>query len=124
MSSSSNKSWIGIAIIFVVVLANLSTAILLSFGADNFSLLSVASFAIFFAVLIISVGRIFLWNWIHRFVDLSRSYALTALFFPLISLVSVFKGESVSFIQWVGIALICLGVSWIALFTKNTSDVR
>lgn len=61
-------------------------------------------------VLGINGFRFALWNYIHKLYPLSRTYPMTALFFPLILCLSIAKGESVTISQFLGVAIITFGV--------------
>ncbi len=108
------------AAVFFVVSLNLVGAWILK-QAAGYPTLSVI--AIFFIGLVIAVniGRFLLWGWMHRRIDLSKSYPLTAMFFPLVALLSVFDGEYIAPVQWFGIGLITLGVVWFSLFVEDRS---
>ena len=54
--------------------------------------------------------RFLVWGYTHRHFPLSRSYPLTALFFPCILLVSAYYGEAIGAAQIAGVGVIMLGL--------------
>ena len=65
--------------------------------------------ALVVAVLLNGV-RFLAWGYTHRHYPLSRSYPLTALFFPCILLLSIHYGETIGWSQVAGVALILAGL--------------
>lgn len=54
--------------------------------------------------------RFLAWGYTHRHYPLSRSYPLTALFFPCILLMSAYYGEAIRWPQVTGVAMILAGL--------------
>lgn len=92
---------------------------LLRTGKEKSTLFSAVSLSFVGLVVAVNIGRFLLWGWMHKRIDLSKSYPLTAMFFPLVALLSVFSGETIDPIQWFGITLITVGVVWFSVFVKD-----
>ncbi len=109
---------IAVTAVFFVVCLNLVGAWILK-KATGFPLWSIgAAFAVGF-VIAVNIGRFLIWGWMHRRIDLSKSYPLTAMFFPMITVLSVIDGEMIRPVQWFGIALITIGVVWFSVFVQD-----
>lgn len=123
MTDETHKSSSIIALIaaFVVVSLNLVGAYVLKHAA-TFETISLLALFLVGVVISVNIGRFLLWGWMHRRIDLSKSYPLTAIFFPLVALLSVYNGENIRPIQWVGIAFITLGVFWFSVFVRNSTE--
>jgi drug/metabolite transporter (DMT)-like permease len=67
-------------------------------------------FAALAAAVALNALRFLVWGYTHRHYPLSRSYPLTALFFPCILLVSAWYGEQVGVAQVAGVGVIMLGL--------------
>ena len=106
-----------------VVMLNLCVAVLMDWTARNVSILSLGFVTVLMTVIFLNLLRFILWKFIHGVVDLSRSFVLTSLFFPLVALVAFLQGEMISLLQWFGVLIICFGVFWISAFTHNTNEV-
>jgi len=104
--------------ICLIVALNLFNAWVLE-SASSFSLISIQALSLIGLVILIGGGRFVLWGWLHKRVDLSKSYPLTAVFYPMIAVLSIIKGENVLLIQWLGIILITAGVAWMCLFVGD-----
>lgn len=116
--------FLGILTVFAVTLLNLFVAILMDWTANNIQILSIGFILILSTIIGLNIARLILWNKIHKVIDLSRSYALTAIFFPLIALTAFIQGEVISTRQWIGVLIVCLGVFWISAFTRDTADIK
>lgn len=101
--------------IFLAVVLNMSSAVVLKNMADNPGMslfnLSMGIFVVF----AINGVRFFVWGYAHRRYPLSKTYPLISIFFPLMVMVSYLYGESVNLNQIVGAALITVGVIWLTL---------
>jgi len=62
------------------------------------------------AAVALNALRFLVWGYTHRHYPLSRSYPLTALFFPCILLVSAWYGDPVGAMQIAGVGVIMLGL--------------
>ena len=96
--------------VFSTVLITLITAMLLSFGAKNFSAYSLVGLLIFFIVFSLNIVKFKLWGFVYKRYHLNESYPSTALFFPLIYLVAIVNGDAVFELNKViGVLLILIG---------------
>lgn len=96
-------------LVLATVLLQLVAAWLLDIAAaqPGAALLAVSMIAV---VMLLHAGRFVIWGYTHRHFPLSHSYPLTALFFPLVLLLSWWRGDAVGGWQLAGTALITLGV--------------
>jgi len=87
------------------------TALLLDYGAKNYSFLHIISVAIIVLVIIVNFIKFKLWGYIHKQYHLSDSYPAVAIFFPIIYFISIVKGDAVfEFSKIAGILFIFLGL--------------
>ena len=120
MKPNNRISLAAVIAVFLVVCLNLFGAWVLE-KATEFEALSIIVFMLIGLVIFVNIGRFLLWGWMHKRIDLSKSYPLTAMFFPLVALLSMFNGERILPIQWVGILLITVGVLWFSIFINDNS---
>jgi len=113
------RNWFVTSMVLLIVSLNIAVALFLDFSAANFPFFSIQAFFCISAVVLFSGLRFILWGWVHRRVNLSKSYALTAVFFPLIAFVSHLQGETISIAQWIGVSLIFAGVIYITTRVPN-----
>jgi drug/metabolite transporter (DMT)-like permease len=90
---------------------------LTSLGSLDFSAALIGSFAKMFLTPFIILGLclyclgVFFWLYALSKVDLSFAYPFVSLSYVLVVLFSLFAlGESISYIRWIGVFVICLGV--------------
>lgn len=121
MTSQGRISFVAVAAVFLVVCLNLLGAWVLD-KATEFGTFSFLALIFIGLVISINVGRFILWGWMHKRIDLSKSYPLTAMFFPGVALLSTFEGETISVTQWAGISLITVGVIWLSVFVRDNVD--
>jgi len=107
-------------IVFGTVLINLFAAWILSKAAGLGSTINIVALLLLGVVIALNIGRFLLWGWIHRRINLSKSYPLTAMFFPAVAFLSFLQGETIEPIQWLGICLITIGVIWFTVFVADT----
>ncbi|MBL4280042.1 hypothetical protein H8F10_19335 [Vibrio fluvialis] len=104
-------------VIFTVLLT-LMTSILLNIAADKVYYIA---FSIIALVIVINAVKFFLWGQLNKRYDLSKTYPLTTLFYPLIFLYSViFDNGQVTVQKVVGISIIIVGVF---IFEMRSSKV-
>jgi len=97
-------------VLFSVALT-LLTSIILKFAAAELSLTSLFGIAIILLVFAINAIKFVTWGWLNRRYDLSKTYPLTALFFPLIFIYAVISGDSTLTLQKIfGLIIILLGL--------------
>ena len=107
------------AAVVLTVAINLFAAWLLDSRANVGETLSFVTLVIVGMVIALNVGRFLVWGWIHKRISLAKSYPMTAIFFPIIAIISYLQGDEISLFQWFGIGLITLGVIWITLFVPD-----
>lgn len=80
--------------IFLIVSISILTALILDY-IQNLDLNIVDIYVAFglFVVLGLNTFKFILWNFLHKRYDLSSTYPMTAIYFPLIYFISVLKGE-------------------------------
>lgn len=93
------------------VVINISAALLLDLGAELQNPLLVVTLAIIGTVVLLNVLRFFLWSVIHKRYDISKSYPLIAIAFPIMLVISVYQGETSFSVQNIlGSGLIIFGI--------------
>lgn len=102
----------GLAVVLVgiAVCLNLVSAVVLKEAASVEEATVLLIGALIMLVVVISLGRVFLWAAIHKRFNVSDSYPLTSLFFPMILVLSVWYGEEIGPTEFVGTAFITMGV--------------
>lgn len=102
---------IKISLVFFTVLITLLTAIILNYVAKKNNLLSIDAIFVLFFVLAINLIKLKTWGVINSRYNLSDSYPLVSIFFPLIYLVAIFNGEAnMEIKKIVGIGFILFGI--------------
>lgn len=101
-----------IAVLFTVLLTFL-TSVILSEAASRVELFSFIGFVIISIVFFLNIVKFIAWGWLNRRYDLSKTYPLTATFFPIIFIYAVTIGEAELTMQKVvGLIVILLGLCW------------
>ncbi len=120
LESKSRRLPNGASVISVlgIVSLNLFGAWILK-ESTQYDLLSFVAMTLIGLVIVINLARFVLWAWLHKRVDLSKSYPLTAIFYPMIAVLSVIRGEVIQPLQWFGIFMITLGVFWFGVFVQD-----
>lgn len=100
-----------IILVLGTVVVGLCSSLLLDFAAekeDKFTFLALVLIGLAFVA---NLFRFLLWGAIHKRYEMSKSYPLTASFFPLIFIVSLMQGETVlSWQKIMGVVMIVLGL--------------
>ena len=94
-------------LVILTVLITLVTATLLNYGAKETNMFSINAICIIFLVLVINFIKFKIWGLIYKRYNLSESYPLISLFFPLVYIVTIYNGEAVFEIKKV-IGIICI----------------
>lgn len=94
----------------VAVGLNLVSAVILKEAADMGQVSFLILVVVICLVVLINLLRVTFWSAIHKRFQLSDSYPLTSLFFPMILILSAFYGEDIGLAQIIGTALITLGI--------------
>jgi multidrug transporter EmrE-like cation transporter len=80
------------------------------------------SILIIFLVLLLNLFRLIIWGFINKRYDLSKTYPVTTLFFPIIYVISLWKGETQLLgNKLVGMGLIIIGIIVIQAYNKNNN---
>lgn len=110
--------------IFIIVSISISTALILDYIQNlnmNFFSFYVLAGVIF--VLGLNVFKFIVWNFLHKRYDLSTTYPMTAIYFPLIYIISVVKGEIiVDIFSLLAISFIFIGV-YLILKTEKKEEI-
>lgn len=106
--------------ILIIVGISISTALILEYVENlHTGMLSFYVIVGMVVVLGLNVLKFIVWNFLHKRYDLSSTYPLTAIYFPMIYAISVFKGEiTVDFMSLTAISFIFIGVYLI--FSSNS----
>ncbi len=97
-------------VILTVVLQVLASLILdlTAKGANTYSLVSLA---VIFGVFALHGIRFIFWGYIHKKYDLSQSYPLVSVFFPIIFIIALVKGDTeLSVLKVLGVLFIIIGI--------------
>ncbi|MGM0641820.1 MAG: hypothetical protein ACQESN_10400 [Thermotogota bacterium] len=77
-------------------------------GADKYSIISLA---VIFGVFALHGIRFIFWGYIHKKYDLSKSYPLISVFFPIIFIIALIKGDTeLSVLKVLGVIFIIFGI--------------
>ena len=105
-------------LVVITTIITVITALLLDYSAKNYSILHSFSIAILLLVIVINFIKFKLWGFIHKKFDLSKSYPAVAIFFPIIYIVSIYKGDAdFEISKVIAILFIVFGI-----YYMNTSD--
>ncbi len=112
-------------VIYAFLLVILTVVINLMVAVSLDVLASKEGIHLIFIVLTLSIVlglngiRFLLWGIVHALLPLNKSYPLSAIFFPLIVVVSYLRGEETTILEFFGSLLIALGVSIISLASSK-----
>ena len=107
-------------LVFCIVGIGITTALLLDFASTISTTLKLAILSIMVLVLGLNFLRFLLWGLLHKQFDLSKTYPLTTIYFPLIYVISLAKGDAhLELTKLVGVALIIVGV---IILQKNVKE--
>lgn len=107
----------GARLLIIVVAAvsmNLAAALLIDQAASRPNRVSILTGILLAASVVVNGARFLLWRVAHRRYRFADVMPLTALFFPLIGLVSWLKGEPMTWLSVSGILLITVGAWMLA----------
>lgn len=105
-----NQRLLATSLVSVAVGLNVTSAVILKETADKTDKSFLIIGILLFLVFLINMVRVMFWATIHKRFELSVSYPLTSLFFPLILIVSALYGEDLSLYKILGTGIITLGV--------------
>lgn len=99
-----------------IVAITLMTAITLRAGRNEVFLSPL--FLVMISVVIgLNIGKFFIWGALNRRHDLSKTYPLTTVFFPLIFIFAIIVGDAVLDIsKVVGLIIIVIGIIYVERF--------
>lgn len=98
-------------LVLLTVILGVVTSLILNRAAGIAQGLNLYALIMIMVVLFVNSLRFVLWGFIYKKYDVSKSYPLTSMFFPLIFITSILIGESVfSWQKLIGVALITFGV--------------
>lgn len=109
------ERWLAISIVSLTVVIQLVSALILSAAAENYGGHRGIAIAAIGAAIALNVLRFLLWGVAHKRFPLSRTYPLTALFFPLLLLLSFLQGDSIGVVEIAGTMLITGGVVMVGM---------
>lgn len=99
-------------LVTTAVVLNIASAIVLKEAVELTDPTMLLLIGLLALVVLINLLRVGFWAAIHRRYRLSDSYPLTALFFPMILLLSLFYGEEIGAYKVLGTLLITIGVAF------------
>jgi drug/metabolite transporter (DMT)-like permease len=102
-------------LVLSTVVLQLAAAWILDIAAESATAIGIAAVGAILAAVALNGLRFLVWGYTHRHFPLSLTYPLTALFFPLVLLLSWLRGEGISFAEVLGTILIAGGVALVAL---------
>lgn len=111
MQASPTSRLMAFVLVFSTVIASVLAALALR-AISRYG--DIAFFAVALAVGIAfaaNLYRVLVWSVIHKRFAITYSYPLTALFFPIIAVISHIYDEPVSLLSWVGVGVIVVGVA-------------
>lgn len=99
-----------LSVLFTVFLT-LLTSIILKQSSGEYELFSLLGISIIILVFLINLVKFVTWGWLNKHYDLSKTYPLTAIFFPLIFIYAVIIGDTSLTIQKIsGLIIILAGL--------------
>lgn len=98
-------------LVFSTVLISVCSSLLLDYTASRITKTNVIALMLVGTVYCINLFKFIVWGWIHKRFDVNKSYPLISIFFPIIFVISYFKGETeLSFCKIFGVTLIIIGL--------------
>lgn len=108
-------------LVFSTVLITVLSSLLLDYTADQNDKTNWIVLIIIGVVFLLNLLKFGVWGWIHKKFEVSKSYPLTSIFFPLIFVVAYIKGEAeITASKVFGVTLIMIGL---LVFEKQKSSV-
>jgi len=106
------NSTIKYLMVFATVMITILTSLLLDHGSEKHALYSIGAVVIFGLAVFLNLMKFGLWAHIHSNYKLSRSYPITAVFFPSIYLIAIIQGETLfSLKKTIGVLIILCGLA-------------
>jgi multidrug transporter EmrE-like cation transporter len=103
----------------LTVALTVASSLLLNYAANGHGFARWFAMLLVLVVIVINAFKFLAWGYLHKRFDLSKTYPLTAIFFPIIFIISCFHDEA-NFTppKLVGVSLILVGL--IIFETKNS----
>ena len=99
-----------ISLVMLVVFLQIGVALSLQWGATHAHTLSITILILSMALLLNGL-RFVVWGALHRKYDLSKTYPLIALFFPIIYTIALYQNEAtLSWHKILGLIFVFIGV--------------
>ena len=107
-------------LVFFTVLLEVLSALIVDHASSLGETLTLMAGVLIGLAFLVNALKFVGWGVIHKRFDLSKSYPITAVFFPLIYGVALFKGEAeIEFAKIIGIIFIIIGVILIQKKVNN-----
>jgi drug/metabolite transporter (DMT)-like permease len=107
----SKNKLIPLALVVSTVILQITAALVLDYAASLQTEINKHIILLLFSVFCIQGVRFIIWGIIHKKFKLSKTYPVIAVFFPLIYLLSIIKGETIlSPFKILGIIIIISGI--------------
>jgi drug/metabolite transporter (DMT)-like permease len=98
-------------LVFSTVLLQVLASLILDLTAKGVDTFSLISLAVILGVFALHGVRFIFWGYIHKKYDLSQSYPLIAVFFPIIFIIALIKGDTeLSVPKILGLLFIVIGI--------------
>ena len=98
-------------LVILTVLIQVFASLILDLTAKGEGKYSLISLAIIFGVFALHGIRFIFWGYIHTKYDLSQSYPLISVFFPIIFIIALIKGDTeLSVFKVLGVLFIIFGI--------------
>jgi hypothetical protein len=90
----SREAAMALLAVLITVLMTVATALLMGHASNARPPMLILLAAVIAPVIVINMAKFWLWGWIHRRYPLSQTYPVSALFFPLIYVITLWTGEA------------------------------
>ena len=113
MDRQLNENLRAAQVLLIVVTLNALGAVILKEIASLKQTISWLTLAGFAVVILLNVLRLVVWRFAHKRFPLSTCYPITAMFFPLMFIISLAYNEPVNIQKVIGVLLIASGVGFL-----------
>ena len=98
-------------LVFLTVIITILSSLLLDYAAEINEKLNIFVLGIIGVAFTLNIVKFVVWGWIHKKFEVSKSYPLISIFFPLIFIVAYLKGDAdFSATKIFGVVLIVAGL--------------
>ncbi len=109
-------------LVFITVLITIASSLMVDYASELKEEIDVLILVLLALVIGVNAFKFVLWGWIHKNYDVSQSYPLTAMFFPMVLMLSYWQGETgITFNKVIGTILIVLGLLLLG-YSKNAIE--